>query len=353
MNLLRTRLVAQQLLAPSFATPQQVVGHFGFVQAQEQQMMRWAVGMRTAAPSHAAFRQAFDSGAVVRSHLFRSTWQLCLGSDLGWMVALCRERVERTLLGWARQSGNPITPDDVKRHNNLLCQLLEGRPSTTKAQLVAMLREHGASEPANVLQVKMAMAEACGLVTSGHLDAAQNTWALVSEKLGELARPGAGEAMAWLARRYFGSHGAATVDDFAWWTGLPRTHCARAVSDIAGELVAERWRGETFLVHDSVAAAATAARGGIVLLPAYDEFLIGYKSRHLALDKEHSHHAYNNYGIFRNVVLKGGRVVGNWSRGHGGVTMIGGEPELPKAPLARAWQRYNSFWDEKNSSANG
>ena len=48
------------------------------------------------------------------------------------------------------------------------------------------------------------------------------------------------------------------------------------------------------------------------MLPPYDEYLIGYKSRWVALDKKHEAKAHNKFGIFKPVILHEGRVVGNW-----------------------------------------
>ena len=50
----------------------------------------------------------------------------------------------------------------------------------------------------------------------------------------------------------------------------------------------------------------------VLLLPPYDEYLIGYKSRWVALEKKHTAKAHNNFGIFKPVILHEGRVVGNW-----------------------------------------
>ena len=44
-----------------------------------------------------------------------------------------------------------------------------------------------------------------------------------------------------------------------------------------------------------------------------DEYLIGYKSRHVALHPDHSHRAHNSSGNFWPVILQDGEVIGNWS----------------------------------------
>lgn len=47
MNPISIRLLNQQLIAPQFTRPEDVVAHFGAMQAQEYRMMRWAVEMRS------------------------------------------------------------------------------------------------------------------------------------------------------------------------------------------------------------------------------------------------------------------------------------------------------------------
>jgi len=49
-----------------------------------------------------------------------------------------------------------------------------------------------------------------------------------------------------------------------------------------------------------------------LLLPAFDEYLIGYKSRHVVLHPAHAPRAHNQSGIFYHVVALDGEIVGNW-----------------------------------------
>ena len=51
MNPIAIRLLNQQLIAPQYNEPAEVVSHMGGMQAQEYRMMRWAVEMRTRRPS--------------------------------------------------------------------------------------------------------------------------------------------------------------------------------------------------------------------------------------------------------------------------------------------------------------
>lgn len=73
MNPIAIRLLNQQLIAPRYSKPTEVVRYMGAMQAQEYRMMRWAVAMRTRKPSHKAFKQAYDEGKIIRQHLMRGT----------------------------------------------------------------------------------------------------------------------------------------------------------------------------------------------------------------------------------------------------------------------------------------
>ena len=112
MNPISQRLLNQQLICPQFTTPHDVVAWMGAMQAQEYKMMRWAVGMRTRRPSARAFEQDYNSGRIVRAHLFRTTWQLVAGEDLGWMLNLCRDNALRGMAGWMHSNGVDIPRDE-------------------------------------------------------------------------------------------------------------------------------------------------------------------------------------------------------------------------------------------------
>ena len=75
----------------------ELVAWMGMLQAQEYTMMRWAVGIRLKRPSMSSFRKAFDSRQVVRTHLFRCTWQLVAAEDLRWMLKLCADKNKKAI----------------------------------------------------------------------------------------------------------------------------------------------------------------------------------------------------------------------------------------------------------------
>ena len=98
MNPVVIRLLNQQLVAPQFHDPAEVVSHLGAMQAQEYRLMRWAVAMRTKKPSAKAFKEAFDTGRILRLHLMRGTWQLVTARQLVTLQRGLSDRIFRRQL---------------------------------------------------------------------------------------------------------------------------------------------------------------------------------------------------------------------------------------------------------------
>lgn len=135
MSIPNIRLLNQQLVAPEFTDVHDLVAYMGMLQAQEYRMMRWAVGIRMKRPSMEAFRSAFNSGRIVRTHLFRCTWQLVAAEDLRWMLRLCADRNKAAINGYSSYQGRVVSEAEYSRANNLIRQALTGHFLRLKANL--------------------------------------------------------------------------------------------------------------------------------------------------------------------------------------------------------------------------
>ena len=344
MNPVSARLLSQQLIAPQFRTPYEVVEWMGATQAQDYKMMRWAVAMRTKKPSLKAFEQDFNSGKIVRTHLFRTTWQLIAGEDFKWMLELCREPALRGLKGWMKSNGVSIPESEQEAIQQVFADVLATQKSALKSDFAAALEDRGIQMTDQRLSYHIRLAEYAGMLCSGDLTPLRRTCALVSDKLPQAHSLPHEEALALLARKYFRSHGPATLEDFAWWSGLGLGECKKGMESIREELQSEIWKGQTFYSHTS--ARTRGFRSGCIhLLPPYDEYLIGYKSRHISLHPDHSHRAHNNSGIFWPVVLQNGEVIGNWSpaSNHMQVDIFHPDATPNEESLAKEIERFNRF----------
>ena len=135
-----------------------------------------------------------------------------------------------------------------------------------------------------------------------------------------------------LARKYFLSHAPATLEDFVWWSNLNVGECRAAIESIRSELITEPYAGETYFIHRD--CRVRGYRRQVILLPSYDEYLIGYKSRHHAFEEEFRHRIHNRNGLFYPVILDDGQVVGNWHPGKDAAFFRGGDTARPDRRLS-------------------
>jgi hypothetical protein len=161
------------------------------------------------------------------------------------------------------------------------------------------------------------------------------------------------DALAGLARRYFTSRGPASVQDFAWWSGLAAAEAAAAHEAVRGALERIDVDGRAYwhVPGDGDVASGKPAR--VHLLPAYDEYTVAYQDRSAFLDAVHASRAGN--GIFKPALLLDGRIVGGWKRTLARTT-VAVEPDWfdpPSAAAVRAFDaaaaRYAAFCGKRRT----
>lgn len=311
----------------------------GAVQAQDYRMMRWAVMMRMRHPSAEAFRKAFDEGDIIRLHLLRGTWQLVSADDYWWMLSLCAVRAEKVLRGWMKANGVAIDDEELLSIREILVATCHSLGSAAKEDFAEALSRHGLSMDAHRLSYHIRLAELHGVLCSGCLTPMRATYALAERRVKPAAEMDREAMLTLLCRKYFQSHSPATLDDFVWWTGLRATDCRRAISLLGDELREADWHGCHFYLHELCRTRGFRS-GTLHLLPPFDEYLIGYKSRGLCLAPEHTRHAHTNNGIFFPVIARDGIICGNWSpwEKHLKATLF--NPDAEPLSLERQWREF-------------
>ncbi|MGB4809088.1 MAG: crosslink repair DNA glycosylase YcaQ family protein, partial [Candidatus Phosphoribacter baldrii] len=130
-------------------------------------------------------------------------------------------------------------------------------------------------------------------------------------------RPGREEALARLADRYVTSHGPVTERDFAGWCDQPLRLVREAVALTDGRVRTEQVGETAYLVHADAPPAAAAHGGdeGTLLLPGFDEWLLGYKDRRAQLTPEQERAVVpGGNGMFRGTLVADCAVAGTWRR---------------------------------------
>ena len=312
MNPVAIRLLNQQLVAPQFDDPAEVVSHLGAMQAQEYRMMRWAVAMRTKKPSAKAIKEAYDSGRILRLHLMRGTWQLIAAEDYWPMLELCAPKAISVIKGWMSSNKISIPDKEVLQIREILLQTAADKRSVTKEDFVQALAERDITMDEHRLSYQIRMAEMSGLLCCGDLLPMKASYALTANKLKPKVKVDRNEALMRFTRQYFQSRQPATLEDFVWWSGLNVNDCRKGIALLGDTINVEHWKGRDFYLTNDCRTHGFR-KGQFRLIPPYDEYLIGYKSRDIVLSPEHRHHAHNNSGIFQPIIAHDGIVCGNWS----------------------------------------
>jgi len=124
------------------------------------------------------------------------------------------------------------------------------------------------------------------------------------------------EAERALLRRYLQAFGPATPADFAAWTGIPlsdvREIWAREEADIVSVSV-EGWSAAVLRDDLRTLKRAESTPPPVRLLPYFDTFILGHKTREHLVAARHHKRVYRTAGWIAPVVLVHGRVVGVWA----------------------------------------
>ncbi|HEX8027890.1 MAG TPA: winged helix DNA-binding domain-containing protein [Vicinamibacterales bacterium] len=311
-QLLTARLRNQHLLDNRRRKPAQVVSWLGAMQAQEYFSAKWAIGLRSPGCLDADIDQAFNDGLILRTHLLRPTWHFVAPEDIRWMLALSAPRIHAASAYYYRQAG--LDGKTFARSAATIHRALEGGQTLTRAELAVHLKRARISADGLKLAYLVMHAELEAVICSGPRRGKQFTYALLDERAPKSLVMSRDEAPAELAKRYFASHGPATIRDFAWWSGMTLTDAKKAVESVRPALESASVGGlQQWSASGSVGPAARP--GTAFLLPNYDEYLIAYKDRAPFIDATRSANLVARAnGAFANHLVIDGRLAGSWSR---------------------------------------
>jgi hypothetical protein len=310
LEIVLRRLRNQRLTRSEFRKPADVVAWLGAVQAQEYSPAKWAIGMRANGITDADVEQAFNTGAILRTHFLRPTWHFVAPADIRWMLALSAPRVHAANAYYYRQS--ELDDRLLARSRILLERALRDGQEQTRLELASMLRRAGIAAGGIRLAYLVMHAELDAVICSGQRRGNQFTYALFEERVPPAPTLKRDEALAELTRRYFSSRGPATIHDFVWWSGLTVREAKIGLEEAKAGLEHSRIDGRSYWLVESSAPRRSLA-GSVFLLPTYDEFGIGYKDRSALTSIPRPRGLAAAYE-FANLLLIGGQLVGRWKR---------------------------------------
>ncbi|MDX8051601.1 winged helix DNA-binding domain-containing protein [Lentzea sp. BCCO 10_0798] len=285
-----------------------VVRSLGAVQGQDYGQSLWAIGLRTAAARIADVEEALRTGRVVRTWLMRGTIHYVPAEDVRWMLGLfgARDLARLTPKAWQYHH---MTPELMSLARKTFVEALTGGGCLTRREMIDLMAGVGIPDDRQQSYFTFIHLAQEGLVVPGPPRGKEQTFVLLDEWAPRQRSLEGDEAMAVLASRFFGSHGPATLADFANWCGIGVREASRGLEAVKHSLVREEFDGKEYWLPPDLTPGS-----GAFVLPAYDELLIGYKDRSAFFTRYDEIPISTYNGMFYATIIEDGQIAGLWRR---------------------------------------
>lgn len=310
------RLAAQRIACPEFGTAADAVRWLTAVQAQDYRGALTSVALRTAQGTREAVEAALNAGEVVRAWPMRGTLHFVLSEDLPWMLSVT---AERTIAGAAtRRARLGLDAALIERARELATSALAGGGQLRRDDLLALWDDAGLLGVQQRGYHFLWHLAQTGTLCFGPVRDGEQRIVLVDEWVPDPRRLDREEALGEWALRFFRGHGPATVKDFARWTNLVMADVKAGLAIARPELEPVEVDGVEYFMDPRTPAVLDSCRQraeGVLLLPGFDEYVLGYGDRGAALPAEFAQRIVpGNNGMFKPTVVEAGQIVGTWKR---------------------------------------
>jgi hypothetical protein len=306
------RLHLQHISHTQFEKPEDIVCALGVLQAQDYLASLWAVGVRGKNITEVDVEQAIVKRKIIRTWPLRGTLHLVAAEDVRWILSTFAPRIIAMHANRLKRESE-IDEKLITRCKKIIEVALVNHKLLTRDEVYhALEKKHIQTKNQRGLQILWRLAQD-GFICFGPRQGKQHTFTLLDEWIPSSKRINREEGIVKLAKRYFNSHGPATVQDFAWWSGLTATEAKTAVELIKPKLISEKLNDIQYYFPASLEEIKKTS--SLYLLPGFDEFLISYTDRRVSLDAPNHSKLINTVnGIFFPTVIINGKAMGTWKR---------------------------------------
>lgn len=307
-NILIRRLQSQQLDCSEFKKPEEIIAWFGGIQAQDYPGAKWAIAERLKNCTDANIESTFVEKKFVRTWAMRGTLHFVTASDIRWILELLAPRI--IARNARRYKELELDEETLKRSNEIIKNALQDGQRLNRRELVTVLQENGISTEGQRTPYMLQRASLDGLICQGGMHSNNNPIFISMDLLPKTKTLTRHYALAELAKRYFKSHGPATIQDFTWWSGLLTKDAKAGLEAVKSQLESETIGDKTYWYSGSKLKHSSSR---FHLLPSFDEYLVGYKDRSASLEKIHSKNEGIENIMYPTIALDG-QIVGTWKR---------------------------------------
>ena len=211
------RLYSQHIKNQKLKNPSELVNWLGVIQAQDYSGAKWSIGLRLHGITDKDVEQELKDRKLIRTWALRGTLHFVASADINWLLKLIAPRI--IVRNNRRYRELKLDEATLSKSNNILKNALKDEKHLNRRELLAILEQKGIStvgqRAAYMLQRASLDGLICQTVTIKIIPSTYQWMNLNKHKA--LDR---NDALVELAKRYFNSHGPATLKDFVWWSGL-------------------------------------------------------------------------------------------------------------------------------------
>lgn len=340
----RMRLLSQGLVDP-LDSAAAAAAHLTCTQAQDFPGSRVSLALRTTGRSLAEVREAYDRGDIVRSWPMRGTLFAVAAPDLRWITGICAGGIVRA--DARRRSELGLDADLLDRAESVARSALVGGGLVRAAMLERWNEADIATDGGRGYHLLSYLAMT-GVLCQGPTDGKEQRFVLLEEWIRDPRSLDRADGVRELLRRYITARGPVPLDDFCWWSKIGKVEARAALADLADDLAAavdvdgrEHWMTPDLPDRYAARRRATAAP---LLLPGFDEVVLGYGDRAAVLSKaEEALVVPGGNGVFKGTVVHRGHAVGTWRRATRKGASVAVEPfGALRGPVERALPRLSA-----------
>ncbi len=347
IDLLHIRLYNQLLAGCNFTRPAEIVAWLGAMQSQNYEMAKWGIGIRLPGITNKQVEAATNAGEIIRTHILRPTWHFVAAEDIHWMHELTAPRLIPAYKSYARMRG--VKEEFILKGLDVVASILEEHGHLTRQEIAEHLEARGI-DTTGTQDAKdvLSRAELEGIICNGEVRGTKQTYALLHERVPKKYTLSKEESVERLARRYFTSHGPATLQDFLWWSNLTLTEIRKAMECIIHDFICETINGKDYWMPNNIQTPPAGMKFRH-LLPAFDEFVVSYKDREEMIHEKYYRKVLTINGIFSPTIHYNGYAVGSWRRVNKKGVVVAELDFFPTTPkkvqgmFGKAVKEYNKF----------
>jgi hypothetical protein len=306
----RARTAAQLLHRPGRRSVVDLVAHLTGVQAQILPAASLALRARRAGLTATAVDRArIRDRSILLCWAMRGTLHLIAADDHAWLVPLVIERRIANAHRRLRQEG--VTGDRPAKAVRSIERMLAREGPLLRKEVAERLRRQGIRTDGQAIAHLVWLAAAEGTICYGPERDGERCFVLVRDWLGrQTTKMDREAALRELVVRYLRAHAPAEPADLAAWSGIAPAEARRGWRDVEDRLVeVPTDRGPRWALRRAI---PRPVKGVVRLLPAFDEYLLGWKDRRFIAPAPRWKTIQRGGGWVHPVVLVDGRALGTW-----------------------------------------